>query len=37
MFTYLAAEKLAFTCDFLGAHYCQPTVTDDHIYHPETY
>ena len=23
MFTYLEAEKTVFTCDFLGAHYCE--------------
>lgn len=37
MFTY--AEKLGtvFTCDFLGAHYCEPTMTDSEITYPEKY
>ena len=28
MFTYLRSEKTAFTCDFLGTHFCEPTMSD---------
>ena len=28
MFTYLKSEKTVFTCDFLGAHFCEPTMSD---------
>ncbi len=28
MFTYLEDEKVLFTCDFLGAHYCEPYIFD---------
>jgi flavorubredoxin len=28
MFTWLENEKTVFTCDFLGAHYCEPTMSD---------
>ncbi|SHH61045.1 Flavorubredoxin [Sporobacter termitidis DSM 10068] len=28
MFTYLESEKTVFTCDFLGAHFCEPTMSD---------
>ncbi|HCB99628.1 MAG TPA: MBL fold metallo-hydrolase [Ruminococcaceae bacterium] len=31
MFTYFAAEKMIFTCDFLGAHYCEPRMIDKYI------
>lgn len=37
MFTYLPARKTVFTCDFLGAHYCEPLLTDDEITYPEAY
>lgn len=37
MFTYLASEKLLFTCDFLGAHYCEPRMKDTCITHPKAY
>jgi flavorubredoxin len=29
MFTYLAKEKILFTCDFLGAHYCDDRLFND--------
>jgi flavorubredoxin len=28
MFTYINDDKLIFTCDFLGTHYCEPYVFD---------
>ena len=37
IFTYCKALKTVFTCDFLGAHYCEPTVTDELIPYPEKY
>ncbi|MGE4214200.1 MAG: FprA family A-type flavoprotein [Anaerotignaceae bacterium] len=37
MFTYLPSRKTVFTCDFLGAHYCEPLITDDAITYPEYY
>jgi flavorubredoxin len=30
MFTYLVEEKILFTCDFLGAHYCSEGMFNDH-------
>ncbi|MDR2515710.1 MAG: FprA family A-type flavoprotein [Christensenellaceae bacterium] len=36
IFTYLPEEKTVFSCDFLGAHYCEPGVLDQEIvYGPE--
>ncbi len=37
MFTYCEALKTVFTCDFLGCHYCEPTITDDFISEPDGY
>ena len=37
MFTYLKSQKTVFTCDFLGSHYCEPTLTDEDIAYPEAY
>lgn len=37
MFTYLPSRKTVFTCDFLGAHYCEPLITDDEITYPDYY
>lgn len=31
MFTYLKQEKVLFSCDFFGAHYCEPTSIDTSI------
>ncbi|MCL1859788.1 MAG: FprA family A-type flavoprotein [Oscillospiraceae bacterium] len=31
MFTYFAKDKILFTCDFLGAHFCEPTAFDYNI------
>jgi len=31
MFTWLETDKIAFTCDFLGCHYCEPRMFDKHI------
>lgn len=37
IFTYVPARKTVFTCDFLGAHYCEPLLTDDEITYPAEY
>jgi flavorubredoxin len=37
MFTYVPQERVLFTCDFLGAHYCEPQVIDSRIVHPQEY
>lgn len=31
MFTWREADKIVFTCDFLGCHYCEPRMFDSHI------
>jgi len=31
MFTWLPERKIAFTCDFLGSHFCEPLVFDHKI------
>jgi NADH oxidase (H2O-forming) len=30
MFTYLVEDRILFTCDFLGAHFCSQKMFDDH-------
>lgn len=37
MFTWCAADKVLFTCDFLGAHFCEPTMLDTNVHYPEVY
>ncbi|MDR1410468.1 MAG: FprA family A-type flavoprotein [Oscillospiraceae bacterium] len=37
MFTYLEEDKVLFSCDFLGAHYCEPGVLDKHFVYHEAY
>ena len=37
MFTYDAETKTAFTCDFLGEHYCESRIWDDKILYPEKF
>jgi flavorubredoxin len=37
MFTYVQEDKTVFTCDFLGSHYCEPTMIDTKITYPEEY
>lgn len=31
MFTYLEQDKVLFSCDFLGSHYCEPQILDTKI------
>lgn len=37
MFTWLAKDSIAFTCDFLGTHFCEPRMIDSHIAYPQKY
>ncbi len=37
IFTYLPEDKVVFTCDFLGAHYCEPLVWDNKVTYPKAY
>jgi flavorubredoxin len=37
MFTYLEEDKILFSCDFLGAHYCEPGVLDTHLVYRKAY
>ncbi len=37
MFTWMPEQKTLFTCDFLGCHYCEPTMTDTGIHYPDQY
>jgi flavorubredoxin len=37
MFTYIPEEKILFTCDFLGAHYCEPQLFDTCVSYREAY
>ena len=37
MFTYCPQDKLVFSCDFLGAHYCEPRMFDTFISYPNAY
>lgn len=37
MFTWFPQEKILFTCDFFGAHFCEPRLLDSHTIHLELY
>lgn len=37
MFTWCPEEKALFSCDFFGAHYCEPRVFDTLVTYPEKY
>lgn len=37
MFTYVEEEQTVFTCDFLGAHYCEPRMIDSKIQYINEY
>ncbi len=37
MFTWDSKGKTLFTCDFLGAHFCEPTMLDKNIHAKEAY
>jgi flavorubredoxin len=37
MFTYVPEERTVFTCDFLGAHYCEPQLLDTCVTYRDAY
>lgn len=37
MMTYLDSDKVLFSCDFLGAHFCEPQQLDTKVHYPEKY
>ena len=37
MFTWLEEDKILFTCDFFGAHYCEPQMMDSRIVYGSKY
>jgi len=37
MFTWLEEDKILFSCDFLGCHYCEPRMTNDKIIYNDKY
>lgn len=37
MFTWDEASRTLFTCDFLGTHFCEPTMLDTNLHYREKY
>lgn len=37
MFTFCPEQSVLFTCDFLGAHYCEPRMFSDRVTYPKAY
>jgi len=37
MFTYMKSTKTLFTCDFLGTHFCEPTMYDYKVHYQDKY
>jgi flavorubredoxin len=37
MFTWLESDKVVFTCDFLGTHYCEPRMFDSRVIYKNKY
>lgn len=37
MFTYFPAEKILFSCDVFGSHYCEQFLFDDQLKRPDRY
>lgn len=37
MFTWMPSSKTLFTCDFLGAHFCEPTMLDTKVHYRAQY
>lgn len=35
MFTYLKKDKVLFSCDVFGSHFCEPNVLDKYVKNPE--
>lgn len=37
MFTYIPQDKVLFSCDMFGTHYCEPRILDKYISYPHEY
>lgn len=37
MMTYLDTDRVLFSCDFLGAHFCEPQLLDTKVHYPDKY
>lgn len=37
MMTYFEADNVLFTCDFLGCHFCEPTMLEENVHYKEQY
>lgn len=37
IFTYLPEDRVVFTCDFLGTHYCEPYLLDTNMVYQDKY
>lgn len=37
MFTWMPSTEILFTCDFLGTHYCEPTMFDTTVHYRDKY
>lgn len=37
MFTYVPEDKILFSCDFLGSHYCEPYIFDTNMQYTSNY
>lgn len=37
MMTYYPDDKVLFTCDFLGCHFCEPAMMDNQLHYPDKY
>lgn len=37
IFTWMPSEKIVFTCDFLGCHYCEPRMFDNIVSYPKCF
>lgn len=37
MFTWSPQDRVLFSCDFLGTHFCEPTMMDTTVHYPDAY
>lgn len=37
MMTYIESDEVLFTCDFLGSHFCEPTMLEDSMHNRDKY
>ncbi len=37
MMTYLESDNILFSCDFLGAHFCEPSMLEENIHYKKEY